>query len=155
MNENALILPKIRPKQVEFCNHYHQTGNATKSAIQAGYSPKTARQMGSENLTKPVIIKYLSVLIEERKNKHEAIFNTVIERTDDVTRRAETADDKAIELKGLDQLSKLGGLYTADDRTKDPQVWTGIEIDYGDGTLKVVTGTGSIKEGPPEKSDRL
>lgn len=43
-------------KQIIFCYEFIQDFNATRSAIVAGYSKHTARQMGSENLAKPYII---------------------------------------------------------------------------------------------------
>lgn len=42
-------------KQAKFTKEYIKTGNATKSAIKAGYSKNSARQIASENLSKPVI----------------------------------------------------------------------------------------------------
>lgn len=47
-------------KQASFVTEYARSGNATQSAIKAGYSEKTARSVGSENLTKPDIIAALS-----------------------------------------------------------------------------------------------
>ena len=50
-------------KQRAFVEAYLANGfNATKAAITAGYSAKTARSIGSENLTKPNI----SAMIEQR-----------------------------------------------------------------------------------------
>ncbi len=43
---------KLTPKQKAFADYYIQTGNATEAAIKAGYSKKTARFIGNENLTK-------------------------------------------------------------------------------------------------------
>lgn len=46
---------KLTPKQSRFVEEYLIDLNATQAAIRAGYSVKTAQQMGSENLLKPVI----------------------------------------------------------------------------------------------------
>ena len=46
-------------KQKKFCDYYMASGNATESAIKAGYSKKTAKQIGMENLTKPYLQEYL------------------------------------------------------------------------------------------------
>ena len=53
---------KLTPKQKAFCDYYIELGNATEAAIKAGYNKKTARQIGSMNLTKVDIKQY----IEER-----------------------------------------------------------------------------------------
>jgi hypothetical protein len=45
----------LTPKQRKFVNEYCVDENATRAAIRAGYSQDTARQMGSENLSKPYI----------------------------------------------------------------------------------------------------
>ncbi len=46
---------KLTPKQERFVSEYLIDLNATQAAIRAGYSPKAARQVGCENLTKPDI----------------------------------------------------------------------------------------------------
>ena len=56
---------KLSPKQKLFCEEYAKTKNATRSAINAGYSEKTAKEMGYENLTKPHIQEYLNELYAE------------------------------------------------------------------------------------------
>jgi phage terminase small subunit len=48
-------MPKLTPKQQRFVDEYLIDGNATQAAIRAGYSAKTARAIGAENLTKPDI----------------------------------------------------------------------------------------------------
>ena len=49
-------MAELTDKQEAFIEAYLANGfNATKAAIVAGYSPKTARSIGSENLTKPDI----------------------------------------------------------------------------------------------------
>jgi phage terminase small subunit len=50
----------LTPKQESFCVHYVSIGtptfgNATRAAIAAGYSRRSARSIGSENLTRPDI----------------------------------------------------------------------------------------------------
>lgn len=58
---------KLTLKQKKFCDYYMSSGNATESAIKAGYSKKTAKQIGMENLTKP----YLQEYIKEHSEKEE------------------------------------------------------------------------------------
>jgi hypothetical protein len=42
-------------KQQRFDSEFLVDGNATQAAVRAGYSPRTARQQASENLSKPDI----------------------------------------------------------------------------------------------------
>ena len=50
---------KLTPKQKAFADYYIELGNATEAAIRAGYSKKTAKEVGYENLTKPHIKSYI------------------------------------------------------------------------------------------------
>ncbi|MGN1318413.1 MAG: terminase small subunit [Lachnospirales bacterium] len=53
---------KLTAKQKRFCEEYIIDCNATQAAIRAGYSELSARQMGTENLSKPSIREYISEL---------------------------------------------------------------------------------------------
>ena len=46
---------KLTPKQEKFVQEYLIDLNATQAAIRAGYSERTAKSIGQENLTKPDI----------------------------------------------------------------------------------------------------
>lgn len=56
---------KLTEKQQRFCDYYIETGNATEAAIKAGYSKKTAKETGYENLTKPHLKKYIDERMQE------------------------------------------------------------------------------------------
>lgn len=62
-------MAKLTDKQEMFCLEYIKDLNATQAAIRAGYSEKTARQIGTENIAKPVIQERLSELMRERSEK--------------------------------------------------------------------------------------
>jgi len=51
------ISRELTAKEERFCYEYCIDFNATKAAIRAGYSEKSAKSIGSENLTKPDIRK--------------------------------------------------------------------------------------------------
>lgn len=63
---------KLTEKQKRFADYYIETGNASESAIKAGYSKKTARAIGQENLTKPDIRDYISQRIAEKDSQRIA-----------------------------------------------------------------------------------
>lgn len=54
-------------KQKRFCDEYIIEPNATKAAIKAGYSQKSAGSIGNENLQKPEIVEYIK---EKTENMH-------------------------------------------------------------------------------------
>ena len=56
---------KLTEKQKRFIDYYVETANATESAKRAGYSFKTAKNIGAENLTK------LNYFIQERLQQLE------------------------------------------------------------------------------------
>lgn len=60
---------KLTEKQKKFCDEYIKLGNAKEAAIKAGYSPKTAKSMGAENLTKPDLKKYIDERMEQMASK--------------------------------------------------------------------------------------
>lgn len=81
---------KLTPKQKKFADEYIKTGNATQSAIEAGYSKKTARSVGSENLTKPDISEYIAKRLEKIDKEKIAEQKEILEFMTRVMRRQET-----------------------------------------------------------------
>ena len=60
-----MALSKLNMKHKAFCDFYIELGNATEAAVKAGYNPKTARQIGSMNLTKVDIKSYIDEKMKE------------------------------------------------------------------------------------------
>ncbi len=56
-------------KQKRFIEEYLIDLNATQAAIRAGYKPDNAQQMGSENLSKPVIADAIAKAMAERSKR--------------------------------------------------------------------------------------
>ncbi|KKN74841.1 hypothetical protein LCGC14_0385900 [marine sediment metagenome] len=97
---------QLLQKQETFCLEYFRTGNATQSAITAGYSQHTAEVIAYENLRKPRIIERMAEL-------NEAIATPLIA---DVRERKEIlstiARDKNTErTRAIDLLNKMEGAY--------------------------------------------
>lgn len=59
-------MSKLTDKQQAFCEEYLIDLNATQAAIRSGYSEKTAKQIGTENLSKPVLAEYIAELKAKR-----------------------------------------------------------------------------------------
>jgi len=72
------VLKKLTPKQSLFCIEYMIDLNATQAAIRAGYSEKTAQMIGSENLSKPIIMQHLAHLLTKREQRAEKSADDVI-----------------------------------------------------------------------------
>lgn len=70
---------KLTAKQKKFCNEYIKSGNATDAAIKAGYSAKTAKQTGAENLSKPYLKSYIDAKMKEIESHKIADAKEVLE----------------------------------------------------------------------------
>lgn len=70
---------KLTPKQQAFAEYYIESGNATESAVKAGYSKRTAQQIGTENLSKPVIKSYIDEKLAEISSNRIADATEVLE----------------------------------------------------------------------------
>jgi phage terminase small subunit len=55
----------MTPKQQRFVEEYALDFNATQAAIRAGYSQNCAKQIGSENLSKPDIAQAIAAKLQE------------------------------------------------------------------------------------------
>ncbi|MGN5467571.1 terminase small subunit [Lactiplantibacillus plantarum] len=60
---------KLTPKQQRFADEYIKSGNAADAARKAGYSKRSARSVGQENLTKPDIKQYIDDRMAEIASK--------------------------------------------------------------------------------------
>ena len=69
---------KLTPKQAAFCDYYIKYGDATRAAVEAGYSEDSARFIGCENLTKPNIREYINNRMEEEREKRVASADEVM-----------------------------------------------------------------------------
>lgn len=76
---------RLTQKQEIFCLSYFVLRNATQAAIQAGYKPKTARFIASQNLTKVNIQARVEELSAEVKKIAGAAIMSVEERMEVLT----------------------------------------------------------------------
>ncbi|MGG1643026.1 terminase small subunit [Paenibacillus sp. NRS-1782] len=82
----------LTAKQKLFVKEYLVDLNATQAAIRAGYSERTARKIGNENLTKPDIQAAIDKAINKRAAKVEITADMVLQRWWDIA----TADPNDI-----------------------------------------------------------
>lgn len=68
---------KLTEKQKRFIDYYIETANATESAKRAGYSEKTAKNIGAENLTK--LNFFIQKKLEEKESNRIASQDEVLE----------------------------------------------------------------------------
>lgn len=131
----------MTPRQKKFCEYYIQSGNATDAARKAGYSEKTARAIGNENLTKPDIQAYIQERIGDQDKKRVADANEVLEFYSAVM-RGEVKDQFGLDaslsdrLKAGDSLMKryaAGG--SKKNETEDDPITKSLKEDKAHGLL--------------------
>lgn len=76
MEELASLMSE---KQKAFCDYYIETANATEAARRAGYSEKTAKSIGCENLTKPNLKEYIELRLKELEDGRVADATEVLQ----------------------------------------------------------------------------
>ena len=83
---------KLTEKEKAFCQEYLKDFNGCQSAIRAGYSENSARNIASENLTKPYIAQYLQQLIDKRSENCELSAQWVLDNLKEVVARCMQAE---------------------------------------------------------------
>ncbi len=69
----------LTPKQARFVEEYLLDVNATQAAIRAGYSCRTAGQVGFENLKKPEIAAAIEGAMKDRERRTQITQDEVIQ----------------------------------------------------------------------------
>ncbi|WP_404298089.1 terminase small subunit [Halomonas sp.] len=83
---------RFTPKQQRFVDEYLIDLNATQAAIRAGYSEKTARQAGAENLSKPDIAAAIQASTQERSERTKIDADMVLQGILSNVRRCEQGE---------------------------------------------------------------
>lgn len=96
----------LTPKQALFVQEYLIDLNATQAAIRAGYSARTAKSIGQENLTKPAIAEAIAAAQEERAEKTKITAQWVLEKAAQVFEEAHASNDRKNALRALEMCGK-------------------------------------------------
>ena len=83
---------KLTAKQRLFADEYIKSGNATQSAIKAGYATKAAYHTGADNLRKPQIKSYIDAKMAEIESHKIADAKEVLQYYTRVLRAEETEE---------------------------------------------------------------
>lgn len=144
---------KLTIKQQRFADEYIISGNATDAAIKAGYSQKTARSVGAENLTKPYIKAYISERLDAINSDKIANQEEVLKYLTSVMRGESEAHEIVIEgeevgvstarvmgkppsekerIRAAELLGKRYGSFTEKVEV-EADLELNVKVDYGDG----------------------
>lgn len=127
---------KLTPKQELFVQEYLVDLNAAQAAIRAGYSAKTAKEIGAENLTKPHIRQRVEELKAERieRVQYDADqvlrdlvgmlrfdIRTLYDENGDLLTPSEWPDEAVMAITGID----VSSTRLAGNKDDDPlDLWT-------------------------------
>ena len=100
-------------KQITFIAEYLKDGNATRSAIAAGYSEKTAQEQGARLLLNVMVKEELAKRFQRLQERTEITADYVLNGIKTVAENTEKDNDK---LKAYELLGKYLKLFT--DKTE-------------------------------------
>lgn len=127
-------------KQQRFADEYIISGNATDAAIKAGYSKKTAKFIGAENLSKPYLKKYIDDKLEKLQSSKIADQTEILEflssvqrgeQTETVTTSKGVIEDVEVSMKDRIKAAELLG--------KRHAMWT-EKVDLTSNNINVTIG---------------
>lgn len=125
---------KLTPKQTRFIEEYLVDLNATQAAIRAGYSVKTARKIGSENLTKPDIQAAIQIAQLARSERTQITVDKVLEDIELIKLNAMQQDDDG------KMINHAGALKACELQGKHLKMFVDKVEHSGGQTLHVITG---------------
>ena len=126
-------------KQEAFIESYCQTGNATKAALQAGYSEAGAKQQGH------VLKKKFAKEIEQRIKK--MVQDSVPAALNQISILAQTATSEQVRLNASKDILDRAGMKPA-DRVEQKISHDDKSLDELRRELEALTGTTEIEEIP-------
>ncbi|MGC2973731.1 terminase small subunit [Leuconostoc sp. DB-1] len=151
---------KLTPKQQKFADEYIKTGNATQSAIEAGYSKKTAQVIGAENLSKPMVKSYIEERMAEIKSNRVMSYTEAVELLTSIARGelketvvvgtpvgAETVEKEADLKTRISALKEIMKRYPGNDKLVEQQIRKlSAEADIAEANAREVTDNGTANE---------
>lgn len=112
--------PKLNERQKRFVEEYLRSGNATQSAIKAGYSPKAAKEVASRLLTFANVKSEVEARLKELESERVATTQEIQEYLTAVM-RGELDEEVVVNVgvgKGYTRADKIKAQVGAKDRTK-------------------------------------
>ena len=123
----------LTEKQKRFIDEYLIDLNATAAAIRAGYSEKTANEIGSQNLVKLSIQKAIAERLKERQQRTEITQDYVLRNLKKIAEKSmgySDAPHQQAATKAFELLGKHLGMFR-ESVQMDGELR--IQVDYGDG----------------------
>ena len=131
-------MANLTPKQQRFVEEYLIDLNATQAAIRAGYSEKTAGQIGEQNLKKLEIQKAIQEALQGRKERVQIDADYVLKRLVEIDQMdvLDIMDDHG-NVKPIKDWPKVWRQYISNIET--------ISMDDGEGWLQKIKWPDKVK----------
>ena len=117
----------LTDKQKIFCREYVIDWNATRAAIAAGYSNKTAQEIGSQNLSKLIIQEYIDYI---QKDLIKLCGVSTLSNVKYLKKILESKEKTSDQLKAIEIINKMLGFnapekqdFTTDGKSIDLIQW--------------------------------
>lgn len=112
-------------RQRKFAEYYAKSGNATQSAVKAGYSKKFAHTNASKLLNVEEVNAYVQELT--KKGQRERIMSA-LERQALLSDIARDSDEGMLSrLRAIDLLNKMTGVYISKDDDESEEVLAALD----------------------------
>lgn len=140
----------MNARQKRFCDEYLIDCNATQAAIRAGYSPKTAKQIGRENLTKPYLKAYIDEQLEILHSEKIATADEVLQYLTSIMRGEHREQTLKFIGEGVQKITNID--VSAKERLKAAELIGkryGIfkdNVDVGGSIPVVITGGDDLED---------
>lgn len=106
----------LTPKQQKFVDAYVLGGNASEAARVAGYSERTARVIGPENLQKPAVIAALAARQAEYAAELQITKEDVMAGILSAINLARRQENPAAMIQGCNALARICGFFEPERR---------------------------------------
>lgn len=111
---------KLSKKEEKFVIEYVRTGNATQSAINVGYSERSARQTACRMLTKDYILEAIDELVKQMNSEKIADAEEVMMLLTEIA-RGETKEENVV-------VDKAGNVSIVETRVKEKERVKALEL---------------------------
>ncbi|ARN63730.1 terminase small subunit [Leuconostoc mesenteroides subsp. mesenteroides] len=151
---------KLTPKQKKFADEYIKTGNATQSAIEAGYSKKYANTNAPKLLQNTTLKQYIEKCMAEIASNRVMSYTEAVELLTSIARGeeketvvvgtpvgAETVEKEADLKTRISALKEIMKRYPGNDKLVEQQIRKlSAEADIAEANAREVTDNGTANE---------
>lgn len=101
---------QLNPRHARFAAEWVKTGNAQAAAVACGYSPKSARQIGTKILKDPLVRAEVDRIRAEVRESGKYNLEKAMKECEDAMAFAKRTDNATALVKAVELRSKLSGL---------------------------------------------